>query len=64
MSELEQLLLNYYRSQPIHSLTAQEVDEMLYLEVKLGLEGWQREQHTSSGMLLPISGETPAGDSP
>lgn len=42
MEYLEALLLNYYRSQSIHSLTHQEVDELLYLEIKLGLEGWNR----------------------
>jgi len=41
MGELELLLLEYYRSRPLHMLTTQEVDELLYLEVKQGLEKWQ-----------------------
>lgn len=42
MSELEIVLLNYYRGQPINCLTYQEVDELLFLEVKLGLEEWNK----------------------
>ncbi|GAI61807.1 unnamed protein product [marine sediment metagenome] len=38
MGDLELALLAYYRSRLIISLTAQEVDEYLYLEVKLRLE--------------------------
>jgi hypothetical protein len=38
MGDLELALLAYYRSRTLKSLTAQEVDEYLYLELKLGLE--------------------------
>ncbi|GAH34512.1 unnamed protein product [marine sediment metagenome] len=42
MGDLELTLLAYYRSRPLNSLTVQEVDEYLYLELKLGLEPWQQ----------------------
>ena len=38
MGELEKLLLEYYGSKPIGTLTQQEVDEYLYLLIKQGLE--------------------------
>jgi len=42
MSELERLLLNYYRSVPWESLTAQEKGELVFLEVKLALEEYEK----------------------
>ncbi|MBA7579877.1 hypothetical protein ES708_21758 [subsurface metagenome] len=42
MGDLELALLDYYRSRPLKSLTAQETDEFLYLEAKLALEPWQQ----------------------
>ena len=42
MGDLELALLDYYRSRPVNSLTTQETDEYLYLEVKLGLETWEK----------------------
>ncbi|MBA7576071.1 hypothetical protein ES708_17908 [subsurface metagenome] len=42
MGNLELALLTYYRSRTLKSLTAQETDEYLYLEVKLALEPWQQ----------------------
>lgn len=41
MSELERALLAYYLSKPIVALTTQEIDELLFLEIKLGLEHWE-----------------------
>ena len=38
MGEIELALLDYYHSQPVEKLTAQEMDEYLYLLVKRGLE--------------------------
>ncbi len=42
MGDLELVLLNYYWSCTLKSLTAQEIDEYLYLELKLALEPWQQ----------------------
>ncbi|GAH25430.1 unnamed protein product, partial [marine sediment metagenome] len=42
MGDLELALLAYYRSHPLSSLTTQETDEYLYLEVKLVLETWEK----------------------
>ncbi|MBA7535070.1 hypothetical protein ES705_27320 [subsurface metagenome] len=38
MGDLELALLDYYHSRPINNLTAQEIDEYLYLVFKLALE--------------------------
>jgi hypothetical protein len=40
MGELELLLLEYYISRPIETLSAQEIDEYLYMLIKQGLEAW------------------------
>ena len=64
MGYLELQLLNYYRSQPIHSLTAQETDELLFLEVKLGLEHWTNPESAYLASLLPLAGNAPASAPP
>ncbi len=42
MGEIELLLLDHYRSLPKGKHTTQELLEWLWLEVKIGLEGWER----------------------
>ncbi|MBA7524588.1 hypothetical protein ES705_16737 [subsurface metagenome] len=44
MGELEILLLEYYIEQPIETLTAQEIDEYLYLLMKQGIEVWNEKK--------------------
>ena len=44
MGELEIILLEYYRSRPVYSLTEQEMDEYLFLLIKQGLERWKSNQ--------------------
>ena len=42
MGELELLLLDYYRHKEPGTHTTQELYEWLWLEVKIGLEKWER----------------------
>jgi len=44
MGELEKLLLDYYSSKPVYTLTEQEMDEYLYLLIKQGIEAWNEKR--------------------
>jgi len=44
MGELEILLLDYYSSRPIGTLSVQEMYEYLYLLIKRGLEAWNEKR--------------------